>query len=116
MIAHVYNGLGYAMLSPNVRGSVGYDDKLMRGNLNDIGGGDYYRHLTALVRVVEFGGEGAGGSLARPRVARAGATTVRHVTESPDHFAHAENYCWAASQMERTPALGLVIGRGAKGW
>lgn len=40
-IIHVYNGLGYALLSPNVRGSSGYDDKLMRGNMNDIGGGDY---------------------------------------------------------------------------
>jgi dipeptidyl aminopeptidase/acylaminoacyl peptidase len=37
----VYAGLGYAQLSPNVRGSTGYDDRLMRGNMKDIGGGDY---------------------------------------------------------------------------
>lgn len=41
IINQVYTGMGYAMLSPNVRGSTGYDDKLMRGNMYDIGGGDY---------------------------------------------------------------------------
>ncbi|UCF39023.1 MAG: S9 family peptidase [Acidobacteriota bacterium] len=38
---HVYAGLGYASLSPNVRGSSGYTDALLRGNMNDLGGGDY---------------------------------------------------------------------------
>ena len=37
---HVWAGLGYAQLSPNVRGSSNYDDALMRGNKFDIGGGD----------------------------------------------------------------------------
>jgi dipeptidyl aminopeptidase/acylaminoacyl peptidase len=37
---HVYAGLGYAQLCPNVRGSSNYDDKLMRANMFDIGGGD----------------------------------------------------------------------------
>jgi dipeptidyl aminopeptidase/acylaminoacyl peptidase len=37
---HVYAGLGYAQLSPNVRGTSNYDDELMRGNQFDIGGGD----------------------------------------------------------------------------
>ncbi len=36
----VYAGLGYAQLSPNVRGASNYDDELMRGNKLDIGGGD----------------------------------------------------------------------------
>lgn len=55
VIAHVYNGLGYAMLSPNVRGSVGYDDKLMRGNLNDIGGGDYRDLMTGVDAMIARG-------------------------------------------------------------
>jgi dipeptidyl aminopeptidase/acylaminoacyl peptidase len=38
--AQVYAGLGYAQLSPNVRGTSNYDDELMRGNKFDIGGGD----------------------------------------------------------------------------
>jgi dipeptidyl aminopeptidase/acylaminoacyl peptidase len=37
---HVYAGLGYVQLSPNVRGTSNYDDKLMQGNTFDIGGGD----------------------------------------------------------------------------
>ena len=36
----VYAGLGYAQLSPNIRGASNYDDKHMRGNRFDIGGGD----------------------------------------------------------------------------
>lgn len=37
---HVYAGLGYAQLSPNVRGASNYDDAHMKGNRFDIGGGD----------------------------------------------------------------------------
>lgn len=37
---HVYAGLGYAQLSPNVRGASNYDDEHMQGNRFDIGGGD----------------------------------------------------------------------------
>jgi dipeptidyl aminopeptidase/acylaminoacyl peptidase len=37
---HVYAGLGYAQLSPNVRGTSNYDDAFMRANMFDIGGGD----------------------------------------------------------------------------
>lgn len=36
----VYAGLGYAQLSPNVRGTANYDDTFMRANMFDIGGGD----------------------------------------------------------------------------
>lgn len=32
---------GYAVLQPNVRGSSGYGDEFLRGNMEDIGGGDY---------------------------------------------------------------------------
>src|SRR5262249_44795324 len=40
-IDHVYTGLGWAVLEPNVRGSSSYGDALLRGNMRDIGGGDY---------------------------------------------------------------------------
>lgn len=36
----VYAGLGYAQLSPNVRGTSNYDDSFMRANMFDLGGGD----------------------------------------------------------------------------
>jgi hypothetical protein len=68
-----------------------------------IGDGDYYRHLTALVRVIEEGG-------------RIGADVARYVAETPDHYAHAENYCWVASQAAKTRTLGMAVGRGTKGW
>src|SRR4029078_1099326 len=38
----VYAGLGYAQLSPNVRGSSNYDDAFMRANKFDIEIGDRY--------------------------------------------------------------------------
>ncbi len=40
-IDHVYANLGWAVLEPNVRGSTSYGDALLRGNMKDIGGGDY---------------------------------------------------------------------------
>ena len=52
---HVWAGLGYAQLSPNVRGSSGYTDELLRGNMNDIGGGDYWDLMTGVDEVVEQG-------------------------------------------------------------
>lgn len=38
---HVWAGLGYVQLAPNVRGSTAYGDDFLRGNMNDIGDGDY---------------------------------------------------------------------------
>ena len=52
---HVWAGLGYAQLSPNVRGSSGYTDELLRGNMQDIGGGDYWDLMTGVDEVVEMG-------------------------------------------------------------
>ena len=69
----------------------------------EIGAGDYYRHLTGMVRVVEEGG-------------RAGTAVARYVAAGADHYAHAENYCWVATQAAGAPGLGVAIGRGAKGW
>jgi len=52
---HVWAGLGYAQLLPNVRGSSGYTDDLLRGNMQDIGGGDFQDLMTGVDYVVERG-------------------------------------------------------------
>ena len=52
---HVWAGLGYAQLSPNVRGSSGYTDELLRGNMYDIGGGDYEDLMTGVDRMIADG-------------------------------------------------------------
>ncbi len=52
---HVWAGLGYAQLFPNVRGSSGYDDDLLRGNLRDIGGGDYEDLMTGVDELIARG-------------------------------------------------------------
>ncbi len=56
---HVYAGLGYASLSPNVRGSSGYTDKLREGNSiqgkDVIGKGDYWDLMNGVDYVIEQG-------------------------------------------------------------
>lgn len=52
---HVWAGLGYAQLSPNVRGSSGYTDELLRGNMRDIGGGDYEDLMTGVDHMIARG-------------------------------------------------------------
>lgn len=52
---HVWTGQGYALLCPNVRGSSGYDDELLRGNMRDIGGGDYQDLMTGVDQLIERG-------------------------------------------------------------
>lgn len=52
---HVWAGLGYAQLLPNVRGSSGYTDALLRGNMRDIGGGDFQDVMTGVDHVIERG-------------------------------------------------------------
>jgi dipeptidyl aminopeptidase/acylaminoacyl peptidase len=56
---HIYAGLGYASLSPNVRGSSGYTDHLREGNTvarNDgIGFGDYQDLMTGVDMLIEEG-------------------------------------------------------------
>jgi dipeptidyl aminopeptidase/acylaminoacyl peptidase len=47
-INHVYASLGWAILEPNVRGSTSYGDTLLRGNMKDIGGGDYQDAMTGV--------------------------------------------------------------------
>lgn len=46
---------GYAVLQPNVRGSSGYGDALLRGNMNDIGGGDYHDLMTGVDAIIDRG-------------------------------------------------------------
>ena len=46
---------GYALLQPNVRGSSGYGDELLRGNMNDIGGGDYHDLMTGVDAIIARG-------------------------------------------------------------
>lgn len=52
---HIFAGLGYASLAPNVRGSSGYTDKLLRGNMEDMGGGDYWDLMTGVDEVIKSG-------------------------------------------------------------
>ena len=52
---HVWAGLGYAQLLPNVRGSSGYTDELLRGNMQDIGGGDFQDLMTGVDYAVARG-------------------------------------------------------------
>ncbi len=46
---------GYAVLQPNVRGSSGYGDAFLRGNVNDIGGGDYEDLMSGVDRILAQG-------------------------------------------------------------
>jgi hypothetical protein len=69
------------------------------GNARDIQ--DYYDHLKAPVRVLETSPRGQ---------SRAGTVQVaRYVESSPDHLAHAENYCAVA--MSAPARTGTVSGR-----
>ena len=56
---HVYSGLGYVSLSPNVRGSSGYTDRLREGNTvergDGIGKGDYQDLMTGVDALIERG-------------------------------------------------------------
>ena len=56
---HVYGGLGYASLSPNVRGSSGYTDRLREGNTtaksDGIGMGDFEDLMTGVDMLIQQG-------------------------------------------------------------
>ena len=58
-IYHIYAGLGYASLSPNVRGSSGYTDRLREGNTvqsgDGIGKGDYWDLMNGVDFVIAKG-------------------------------------------------------------
>ncbi|HEY4659372.1 MAG TPA: S9 family peptidase, partial [Gemmatimonadaceae bacterium] len=50
-----YAGQGWAVLYPNPRGSTGYGEKFMRGNIKDWGGGDYRDIMTGVDELVRRG-------------------------------------------------------------
>jgi dipeptidyl aminopeptidase/acylaminoacyl peptidase len=51
----IYTGLGYAVLGPNVRGSSGSGDELLRGLMGDMGGGEYHDLMTGVDHVIDAG-------------------------------------------------------------
>ena len=51
----IYTGLGYAVLAPNVRGSSGYGDDILRGLMGDVGGGEYDDAMKGVDHVIEAG-------------------------------------------------------------
>ncbi|WP_242921060.1 S9 family peptidase [Pontibacter liquoris] len=52
---HVWASLGYVQLTPNVRGSSGYTDALLRGNMSDIGNGDYEDLMSGVDKLIADG-------------------------------------------------------------
>ena len=50
---HVWAGLGYVQLAPNVRGSSGYSDEFLQGNMKDIGGKDYEDLMTGVDLLID---------------------------------------------------------------
>lgn len=50
---HVWAGLGYVQLAPNVRGSSAYGDEFLRGNMNDIGDGDYQDLMSGVDKLIK---------------------------------------------------------------
>jgi dipeptidyl aminopeptidase/acylaminoacyl peptidase len=54
-INQVYTSLGWAVLEPNVRGSSSYGDALLRGNMKDIGGGDYQDLMSGVDKLIADG-------------------------------------------------------------
>ncbi len=53
--AQILAAHGFAVLEPNVRGSTGYGDDLLRGNVNDIGGGDFQDLMSGVDAMIERG-------------------------------------------------------------
>jgi len=49
---HIWAGLGYVQLAPNVRGSTAYGDAFLRGNMRDIGNGDYQDLMTGVDEMI----------------------------------------------------------------
>ena len=53
--AHMWAGLGYAVLMPNVRGSDSYGEKFLRANYNDLGGGDFKDMMAGVDYLIKIG-------------------------------------------------------------
>jgi dipeptidyl aminopeptidase/acylaminoacyl peptidase len=54
-VNHIFGGLGYATLEPNVRGSTGYGDKLLRGLIGQVGDGEFVDQMTGVDEVIKRG-------------------------------------------------------------
>ncbi len=52
---HIYTGLGYAVLGPNVRGSSGYGDDILRGLIGEVGDGEYHDLMNGVDHVINLG-------------------------------------------------------------
>ena len=52
---HLYAGLGYAILAPNVRGSSGYGDDFIKALIGDLGGGEYEDIMSGVDLVIAMG-------------------------------------------------------------
>ena len=50
---HVFAGLGYASLGPNIRGSDSYGDDLLTALMGDVGGGEYEDLMTGIDYLIE---------------------------------------------------------------
>ena len=50
---HVFAGLGYASLGPNIRGSDSYGDELLTALMGDVGGGEYEDLMTGVDFLIE---------------------------------------------------------------
>jgi dipeptidyl aminopeptidase/acylaminoacyl peptidase len=50
-----YAGLGYAVLGVNVRGSSGYGDEILRGLMNDVGGGEFEDLMSGVDHLIKSG-------------------------------------------------------------
>lgn len=52
---HVFAGLGYASLAPNIRGCAGYGDELLRALAGDVGGGELDDLMSGVDHLVDRG-------------------------------------------------------------
>jgi dipeptidyl aminopeptidase/acylaminoacyl peptidase len=50
---HIYAGLGYASLGPNIRGSDSYGDDLLTALMGDVGGGEYDDLMTGVDYLID---------------------------------------------------------------
>jgi dipeptidyl aminopeptidase/acylaminoacyl peptidase len=50
---HIFAGLGYASLGPNIRGSDSYGDDLLTALMGDVGGGEYEDLIAGVDHVIE---------------------------------------------------------------
>ena len=52
---HMYTGLGYAILAPNVRGSDAYGDEILRGLIGEVGDGEFHDQMNGIDYVIKQG-------------------------------------------------------------